>query len=191
MLHFSNKLQIQIGVKMGTSSTIAILNNDGTVKSVYAHWYGYISNNGLILFQHYQDVNKVKELIALGSLSSLKPEINPPEGAIHNFDKPHDGVTNFYGRDRGEDNVNASEFSSLEDYVKKGDFQEFNYVFNEKENKWCLLNTQSGKLKELKTIILDDYEVSPDVKILIKNEKVFKELTEELHVNQKEPKYKI
>lgn len=168
---------------MGTRSTIAILNNDGTVKSVYAHWDGYISGNGLILFQHYQDVSKVKELINFGSLSSLAPEVNPPKGMQHSYDKPYEGVTTFYGRDRGESDVSPSEFASLEEYVKNGDFQEYDYVFNEAENKWCLLNTQNGKLDDLRTVILDSDDVSNDVKIEIKNGKLNTELNEELAVN--------
>lgn len=167
---------------MGTRSTIAILSNDGTIKSVYAHWDGYISHNGLILFQHYQDVNKVKELISLGNLSSLGKEIKPPKGIKHSYDKPYEDVTTFYGRDRGESDNSASEFPSLENYLKKGDFQEYDYVFHEKENKWYLLDTRSGELEDLKTIILDDGDVEPDIKIEIKNGKLNTELNEDLPV---------
>ncbi len=47
---------------MGTRSTIAIANADGTVQSVYCHWDGYVSNNGFLLLCHYQDVDKVNHL---------------------------------------------------------------------------------------------------------------------------------
>jgi hypothetical protein len=169
---------------MGTRSSIAILNKDGTVKSIYAHWGGYISENGLILFQHYQDVNKVKELINLGSLSSLQPEINPPKGAQHSFDRPYEGVTNFYVRDRGQEETLSRSCSSFEEYLKKGNFQEYDYVFSEAENKWFLLNTGNGKLDDLLTVILDSEDVSSDLKIEIKNGKLNTELQEGLAINK-------
>jgi len=165
---------------MGTRSTIAILLNDGTVNSGYCHWDGYLAHNGLILYKHYQDVNKVKELINLGSMSSLGPEVNPPKGVQHSYDKPYEGVTTFYGRDRGEDDQEPSAFPSLEEYVKNGDFQEYDYVFSEPENKWYLLNTRNGKLDDLREVMLDSDDVPADEKIVMKNGKIFNEICEEL-----------
>jgi hypothetical protein len=83
---------------MGTRSTIAIQNEDGTVTGIYVHWDGYLSHNGRILQENYTDEAKVRELIALGDLSSLGAEI----GTKHNFDRAPDGECNAYGRDRGE-----------------------------------------------------------------------------------------
>ena len=60
---------------MGTRSTIAIENADGTVTGIYCHWDGYVSNNGRILQESYTDEAKVRKLIALGNLSSLGPYI--------------------------------------------------------------------------------------------------------------------
>jgi hypothetical protein len=56
---------------MGTRSNIGIENEDGTVDFVYCHWDGYVSNNGRILHDNYQDEDKVRKLIALGEISSL------------------------------------------------------------------------------------------------------------------------
>jgi hypothetical protein len=84
---------------MATRSRIAIEDEKGTVRSVYSHWDGYPSHNGRILFEHFQNPEKVNNLIALGDLSSLAPEIELAEG--HTFENPVKGVTVFYGRDRG------------------------------------------------------------------------------------------
>ena len=67
---------------MATRSRIGILNDDGTVDSIYCHWDGYLSHNGKILFEHYTDPAVVQELIALGDISSLGIDI----GEKHPFD---------------------------------------------------------------------------------------------------------
>ena len=66
---------------MSTRSRIGIEFENGTVASIYCHWDGYPDNNGVILLEHYQDVEKIKQLIELGDISSLAPEI----GEKHDF----------------------------------------------------------------------------------------------------------
>jgi hypothetical protein len=109
---------------MGTRSTIAIENADGSVTGIYCHWDGYLSYNGRILQDHYTDEAKVRELIALGDLSSLDAEI----GVKTDFSNPADGQCVAYGRDRGETNIDAKTCDSwtalLEDFG-----QEYDYLF--------------------------------------------------------------
>ena len=71
---------------MATRSIIAKLDDNG-VQAIYCHNDGYLSNNGKILDQHYQNEVKVDNLIAQGDASSLKDTIED---------------TIFYMRDRGE-----------------------------------------------------------------------------------------
>jgi hypothetical protein len=73
-----------------------MLQPDGSILAVYCHWDGYPSHNGKILNAHYTERSKVQELMDLGDLSSLGPEI----GEKHNFDAPPKGQCNAYGRDR-------------------------------------------------------------------------------------------
>jgi hypothetical protein len=82
-------------------------------KSVYCHWDGYLENNGKILLEHY-DSAKANHLVALGDLSSLDKNVEIPEGESHSFQVPLDGVTVFYGRDRGE---TGTEFVVHEDFA--------------------------------------------------------------------------
>lgn len=56
---------------MSTRSLIAIKQTDGTVKSIYCHWDGYVSHNGRLLIEHYATPEAVEELLALGPLSAL------------------------------------------------------------------------------------------------------------------------
>lgn len=86
---------------MSTRSNIWMKNEDGTFTGIYCHWDGYLSHNGQILLNHYKDKEKVKKLIALGSISYLDENVECPKG--HTFEHPIEGYVIAYHRDRGED----------------------------------------------------------------------------------------
>lgn len=115
---------------MGTRSTIAIQNEDGTVTGIYCHWDGYTSHNGQILQENYTTEAAVRELIALGDLSSLGANI----GEKHPFDERVDAETyaetrcTAYGRDRGEKDVEAKTYASHADFLEVMG-QEYDYLF--------------------------------------------------------------
>jgi hypothetical protein len=112
---------------MATRSTIAIEDQTGKVRSIYCHWDGYPSHHGPILLVHYTTQEKVESLIALGSISSLAPETEIPEGVTHNFENPADGIVVAYHRDRDEDLSINYHFNV--DHFVKSDVQEYGYVF--------------------------------------------------------------
>lgn len=176
---------------MSTRSTIAILNENGTVSAKYCHSDGYLSYNGQILYEHYRDIDKVKTLVELGDMSSLEPElvsVNPE----HSFDKRTPGVCVFYGRDRGEDNIEPQNYDSLENYLKNGNFQEYDYIFNEKRNSWYLINHKTKKLQTLHSCLLKDREVDDYIKDMIKAEKFKKKLDKDLpNKSDKDKKIKL
>jgi hypothetical protein len=123
---------------MATRSTIAIEYADGTVDQIYCHWDGYLDNNGVILRDHYSDPFKLQQLIDLGDISSLGPEI----GEQHSFEIPFNygtpeytaemerrqGITTFYGRDRGEAGVGAKRFKNFEEYAREHQREEYEYI---------------------------------------------------------------
>lgn len=114
---------------MATRSTIAILNEDGTVTSQYCHWDGYIDHNGMILRDHYTDTAKIRRLISLGAVSVLAPEI----GEKQDFDNPtYKKWCLVYGRDRGETGTEATTYHNQEQWLKKGS-QEYNYLWDGSE----------------------------------------------------------
>jgi hypothetical protein len=130
---------------MGTRSTIAIEFADGTVQQVYCHWDGYLAHNGKILAEHYSDPFKLRELIDLGDLSSLRPEIGVKH-AFSSFDlatkmeqRIHEETTKdmctFYARDRGEKGVAAKQFKSYEDYVANHQYEEYEYILRNIDGK--------------------------------------------------------
>lgn len=110
---------------MATRSTIALEFADGTVQQVYCHWDGYLDHNGAILRDHYSDPFKLQRLIDLGSISSLAPSIDKPEG--HDFNNPVEGYTVFYARDRGED-LHISKFKDFQEYTREAQREEYDYI---------------------------------------------------------------
>lgn len=139
---------------MATRSNIGILNEDGTVTAIYCHWDGYPEGVGLTLVNHYQDEDRVRELLSLGSISYLTPIIAPPNpnGEItnervrgilekfnptpeHTFDDPIPGITVAYHRDRGEP-FEVGTFTSEDVYTKYNNsgWVDYNYLF--KNNQW-------------------------------------------------------
>lgn len=135
---------------MATRSTIALEFADGTVGMVYCHWDGYLDNNGKILFGNYQDPFKLREVIDLGDISSLGPNI----GEKHDFDigfkygtpeyvaeqERRQQITTFYGRDRGETNINARYFKDFEDYKANHQTEEYEYILR-RDGNWYVSQT--------------------------------------------------
>ena len=128
---------------MATRSRIGIQNEDGSVNSVYCHWDGYPENNGDILVVHYKEREKVQKLIGLGSLSSLAPEIDAPEG--HSYENPVPGVTVAYHRDRGEP-MQMKQHISPENFFAS-DIEEYGYLYT-LEGEWLVKAGYSSKKAE-------------------------------------------
>ena len=98
---------------MATRSSIGIQHHSGSVTAIYCHWDGYPAYNGQILLDHY-DMIKALQLMQLGNLSILHEEI----GEKHDFNsRGYPGCT-AYGRDRGERDQHASEWSNAEDWFE-------------------------------------------------------------------------
>ena len=122
---------------MATRSTIALEFADGTVQQVYCHWDGYLSNNGQILRDHYSDPYKLRELIDLGDLSSLRPTIGEkhafsqfelPKEEVEAYTKLTEDMCTFYGRDRGETGTGPKSFKDYADYVENFQHEEYAYI---------------------------------------------------------------
>ena len=128
----------------GTRSLIGITGiEEDDVKSdeviyIYCHWDGYPSHNGKILLEHYADEAKILNLMDLGDLSSLGPEI----GERHDFQSPNKNWCTSYSRDRGELEAKAQVSSSEEDFKNLDHGSEYKYLF--KNNKWYFTSGRHG-----------------------------------------------
>jgi hypothetical protein len=126
---------------MATRSRIGIVNADSTVTSIYCHWDGSPDYNGAILVEHYNTESKIRELMALGDISSLSPNI----GVKHDFDFYHkskqyteteflalQNMCNAYGRDRGETGIEAQTHKFVNAFLSAG--EAYNYLWH--NNQW-------------------------------------------------------
>ena len=121
---------------MATRSTIALEFADGTIGQVYAHWDGYLAHNGKMLQEYYSNPFILRDLIDLGSLSSLRPTIGTkhPFSQFDNgmsteeFNALYQDMTTFYGRDRGESNTDATYFKDYEHFLVDGQQEEYDYI---------------------------------------------------------------
>ena len=140
---------------MATRSRIAIELEGGSVESIYCHWDGYPSNNGVLLLENYTDRKKVEGLIALGDISSLDEEVEPTDGSQHSHASPEKGVTVAYHRDRGEEKRGPEYHRDLDHFVRS-DVEEYGYLFT-KEGEWLFVdghkNTSTREAIPLKSII--------------------------------------
>ena len=121
---------------MATRSTISLEFADGTIGQVYAHWDGYLAHNGKMLQEYYSNPFILRNLIDLGSLSSLRPTIGTkhPFSQFDNgmsteeFNALYQDMTTFYGRDRGESNTDATYFKDYEHFLVDGQQEEYDYI---------------------------------------------------------------
>ena len=152
---------------MSTRSNIAIRNADGSVTSVYCHWDGYPTNNGKILLRSYKTPTKVARLIKGGAISSLRDSLFTRKP--HSFDKPAEGVTVSYSRDRKEDwdFCKPTTYASEEDW-RTGDLDEWGYLF--KDGSWfvvdCHCKTEDRKIVPLTKSYIEDYDKSEKAEYL-------------------------
>ena len=127
---------------MATRSTIALEFADGTVQQVYSHWDGYLEHNGRLLVKHYSDPFKLRDLIDLGDVSSLKEEIGTQhafsqfdtEMNADEYDALYGNMTTFYGRDRGEQGTGAKKFADFADYEANFIHEEYAYILRRDGN---------------------------------------------------------
>ena len=122
---------------MSTRSAIAIQETkDGPVQHIYCHYDGFPRYNGKILNEHYRDPAKVKELLALGDMSSLNETIDKSV---------------FYHRDRKE-RLNINEPLTLKEFADE-DTYDYRYLFKEHEGEWKWFLVECvGRLVNLYTV---------------------------------------
>jgi len=133
---------------MSTRSAIGIKNSDGFITGVYCHYDGYLDHNGRILKEHYDNKNKVEELLSYGDMSSLRENINPNDNEEHNFEHKQRDVCVFYHRDRGEswEDTAPCGFDNEKDFTDYYSDSDYYYLFNNgweyktyKNNDWKVL----------------------------------------------------
>jgi hypothetical protein len=103
---------------MGTRSAIGYKTPEGKIRAKYSHYDGYVAGCGKMLQDNYQEARKIAQMVELGDQSYMDKESFPMPSSGHSFNTPEDGVTIFYGRDRGETRVEAQEFETVQEFVE-------------------------------------------------------------------------
>ena len=119
---------------MATRSRIGIEEEEGRVRSIYCHYDGYPEGVGAVLSKHYQDADKVRQLMELGDLSILGAEI----GEKQDFNK-RNSVEDWclaYGRDRQETATDSREFDSAFHWWADSSTSFVDYVYLYRDGKW-------------------------------------------------------
>jgi len=112
---------------MGTNSFIGQMQTDGAIRGIYCHWDGFVECTGYMLVRHYENRDKVAELLNLGELSFL--------GSA-----PNDG-TCAYARNGGENLKPATLFHDLDDVLRiKRD-----YFYVQMHNGWIYSRGEDWK----------------------------------------------
>lgn len=126
---------------MSTRSRIGILQEDGSVKSIYCHYDGYVEHTGKTLAKHYTSPAEVDALIERGDLRFINA--NPS-------DNEH------YKETRGEEDAVAIISENPEEYIAdaKESWGEYAYLYRDGE--WEVCKTYSGRVFEPVTQSLEN-----------------------------------
>ena len=139
---------------MGTRSRIGVMHGTNC-KSVYCHWDGYLEHNGAILLEHY-DSSKANHLVALGDLSSLRPEIGEAhafsqfeleEMDREEFVRTTENWCTFYGRDRGESGTEWKTDATFEAFLERADGCGAEYYYIMQDGVWYVGTTYENDEK--------------------------------------------
>lgn len=127
---------------MSTNAFIGIRENN-SITYIYNHSDGYLEYPGRMLLEHYNSEEKAKALVELGDVSVVKEKLAPAEGTVHNFDydKRQEGVSVFYGRDRGEDWESIKPITIQNTVFDE--HQYYNYLYDVEQG--CWLVSKNGK----------------------------------------------
>lgn len=112
---------------------------------------GYVSGVGKILVDHYASAEKTRALISLGDISNLGAEI----GSKHDFDCCPSNETNFYGRDRGNDECEYIMDSSVKEFLTNMSDGRYNFVYLLTKDGWQLYcgSDYNGRVDHVLSVI--------------------------------------
>lgn len=113
---------------MGTSSTVTAKMGDGTYRTAYVNFDGYLNGVGRTLVDYYKNQEKVEALLAHGDMSCLYGSPEMTEG--HSYETPVPGYCIYYGRDRGETGIECSTGATFEESLRNKGAQGYDYLWD-------------------------------------------------------------
>jgi hypothetical protein len=127
-------------------------------KTIYCHSDGYLTYNGAMLLDYYNDREKVEKLLSLGNLSVLNEKVEPDPTRPHSFDynQRQEDVCVAYGRDRGEEGQ-ESKILSFEELTSEETWIEYVYIFDE-NGEWQYSNVPFDEFDSVKNGLQKEYQ---------------------------------
>lgn len=123
---------------MSTRSRVGIKEKDGTIRSVYVHFDGYVAGVGKTLYESYRNADKIEQLINLGDMSSIDSEIEKCEPYTQ----------------RGEDLSIAKD--TVESFDKNWASCGEEYVYLYTDGRWMTNSIYKEKWESLDSLMKDD-----------------------------------
>ena len=116
---------------MSTNAGIALRSGD-TYQTIYCHWDGYPKYMLPMLQNNYNSVELAAKLISFGDASFIDCKLEPD--SEHSFEKPQEGVSVFYHRDRGESWISCHPvcYNRTDLFNQSG----FEYIYIFEDDKW-------------------------------------------------------
>ena len=115
---YTSMVNTQGGNAMGTRSSIGCMMPNGEIEYVECRFDGYLSHVGRILVEHYNDLDKVLELLLGGDIVSLREDLEHTEReSALGFDKIEDFI-----------DCEVKEADWMGDYLLNGE-GEYKYLF--------------------------------------------------------------
>ena len=117
---------------MATRAYIGLQHLDGRIEAIYCHHDGYTYSGGVgeTLHKHYQDPEKITELLSGGDISGLGESPDASEG------------TTYYHRDRGEPfkDVRSIVYHHIIEFAKAADdaCASYAYLFRSESGEWLV-----------------------------------------------------
>jgi hypothetical protein len=125
---------------MATRAFIAMaLGDDGSesvkFRAVYLHSDGGPEWAGKTLLHHYSDHDHAERLLNLGNLSELAPSLgaSSPDHTVGHAVK---GWTVAYARDRGDEDMEATEHDSFADLVQSAQDSDAEFLYVKLDDRW-------------------------------------------------------
>ncbi len=122
---------------MNARANISYVDKTNNIHTIYCHNGGFIEELGTTLFNFYNNVERVTELISNGDASYIDKLIEPDPNYAHSWYSPQKDVCLFYHRDREEPwEGNKPNILNLTktNLNKVMGMQDYNYIFM--DNKW-------------------------------------------------------
>jgi len=126
---------------MSTRSRIGILNQDGTIESVYCHQDGYPEYTGFILKNFYTNEKLVRNLLSKGDLSNIATSYNwKQEKEINEKGYEVLSVKTYAQRNQ---TLTSEKHDDITEFLKFDSADEYKYLFDIEFKNWLAYKTDN------------------------------------------------